>query len=81
MVAEWGVWSSKRNTRHKADFYREVGRQIGRFPNIRAMVHFDTPHNQEGRDSRVDATGESLRAYRWLGNLPVFQVEVTSGLS
>nr|BFE76500.1 hypothetical protein GCM10020092_098010 [Actinoplanes digitatis] len=25
MVAEWGVWTSKRNPGHKAEFYREVG--------------------------------------------------------
>ena len=81
MVAEWGVWSSKKNPSHKAEFYREVGRQIGRFPNIRAMVHFDTPHNQKGQDSRVDATPDALEAYRRLGRLPVFQVEVTNGLS
>ena len=81
MVAEWGVWSSKKNPGHKAEFYREVGRQIARFPNIRAMVHFDTPHNQEGRNSSVDATPESLAAYRWLGRLPVFQVRVQDGLS
>ncbi|HET6529753.1 MAG TPA: glycosyl hydrolase [Actinoplanes sp.] len=81
MVAEWGVWSSKRNPGHKAEFYREVGRQIGRFPNIRAMVHFDTPHNQKGMDSRVDATRESLAAYRRLGRMPIFQVEVSNGLS
>jgi hypothetical protein len=81
MVAEWGVWSSKKNPGHKAEFYREVGRQIGRFPNIRAMVHFDTPHDQKGQDSRVDATKESLDAYRRLGRLPVFQVQVTNGLS
>ena len=41
------------------------------------MVHFDTPHNQDGRDSRVDATTESLAAYRKLGRLPVFQVTVS----
>jgi hypothetical protein len=81
MVAEWGVWSSKRNPGHKAEFYREVGKQIGRFPNIRAMVHFDTPHNQKGQDSRVDTTKEALKAYRWLGKLPIFQVQVTNGLS
>jgi hypothetical protein len=80
-VAEWGVWSSKKNPGHKAEFYREVGRQISRFPNIRAMVHFDTPHNQEGRDSRVDSTPSALAAYRWLGNLPVFQVKVEDDLS
>jgi Glycosyl hydrolase family 26 len=81
MVAEWGVWSSKKNPGHKAEFYREVGRQIGNFPNIRALVAFDTPHNQEGRDSSVDATPASLAAYRWLGKLPVFQVKVTEDLS
>ncbi|AGZ39332.1 glycoside hydrolase family 26 protein [Actinoplanes friuliensis] len=80
MVAEWGVWSSKKNPGHKAEFYREVGKQIVKFPNIRAMVHFDTPHNQEGRDSRVDATPEALKAYRKLGKLPIFQVHVAPSL-
>jgi hypothetical protein len=78
MVAEWGVWSSKRNPGHKAEFYREVGRQIPHFPRIKAMVHFETPHNQDGRDSRVDVTPESLRAYRKLGSLPFFQVQVVT---
>jgi hypothetical protein len=76
MIAEWGVWSSRRNPGHKAAFYREVGRQIGRFRNIRAMVHFDTPHNQDGRCSSVDSTPDALAAYRWLGRQPVFRVEV-----
>jgi hypothetical protein len=77
MLAEWGVWSSKRDPGHKAEFYREVGRQIGRFPNIRAMMHFETPRSQKGRDSRVDATPQSLEAYRRLGRLPIFQVDIT----
>ena len=81
MIAEWGVWASKRNPGHKADFYREVADQIASFPNIRAMVHFDTPHNQKGMDSRVDATDDGLKAYRKLGRLPVFQVKVTNSLS
>ncbi|AGL14580.1 glycoside hydrolase family 26 protein [Actinoplanes sp. N902-109] len=76
MVAEWGVWSSRKNPGHKAEFYTEVGRQIGRFPKIRALVHFDTPHNQDGRSSSVDATAASLNAYRKLGKLPIFQVQV-----
>jgi hypothetical protein len=76
MVAEWGVWSSKKHPGHKAEFYQEVGRQIVRFPKIRALVHFDTPHNQSGRASSVDATKESLNAYRKLGKLPIFQVQV-----
>ena len=80
MVAEWGVWSSKKNPGHKAEFYREVGKQIGKFPNIRAMVHFDTPHNQQGRDSSVDTTPEALEAYRKLGKMPVFLVDVAPSL-
>jgi hypothetical protein len=80
MVAEWGVWSSKKNPGHKAEFYREVGRQIGNFPKIRALLHFDTPHNQDGRDSSVDATPAALEAYRTLGRMPVFQVDVAPSL-
>src|SRR3712207_6062576 len=80
MVAEWGVWHSKRNPHHKARFYRTVGQQIAHFPRIKALVHFDTPHNQDGRDSRVDSTPAALEAYRKLGSLPVFQVKVAPTL-
>jgi hypothetical protein len=75
MVAEWGVWASKRNPGHKAEFYREVGRQITAFPRIKALVGFDTPSNQKGMDSRVDSSPDALEAYRELGRLPIFQVE------
>jgi hypothetical protein len=76
MIAEWGVWSSKRNTAYKVDFYRELGQEIRRFPKIRAMVQFETPHNQKGQDSSVDSTPAALQAYRNLGKLPIFQVAV-----
>ncbi|WP_430788517.1 glycosyl hydrolase [Actinoplanes sp. G11-F43] len=76
MIAEWGVWFSKRNPGHMADFYREVGRQIGHFPGIKAMVHFETPANHKRQDSRVDSTPAALREYRRLGRLPVFQVSL-----
>jgi hypothetical protein len=76
MVAEWGVWHSNRNPDHKASFYRSVGAQIGWFPKIKALVHFETPSNQKGWDSRVDSTPEALSAYRELGSLPVFRVAV-----
>ena len=77
MIAEWGVWSSKKNTRYKADFYRRLGDEIRRFPKIRAMVQFETPSNQKGQDSSVDSTPSALRAYRSLSHLPIFQVTVT----
>ncbi len=77
MIAEWGVWSSKRYTGYKVDFYKELGDEIRRFPKIRAMVQFETPHNQKGQDSSVDSTPAALQAYRKLGRLPIFQVAVT----
>ena len=77
MIAEWGVWSFKRNTAYKVDFYRELGNEIRHFPKIRAMVQFETPHNQKGQDSSVDSTPAALQAYRRLGRLPIFQVAVT----
>lgn len=75
MVAEWGVWASRRNPAHQADFYRSVGKQIDEFPRIKALVHFDTPHDQRGRDSRPERTSAGLSAYRDLGRMPIFQVE------
>ena len=48
-----------------------------RFPKIKAMVQFETPHNQKGQDSSVDSTPAALQAYRKLGRLPIFQVAVT----
>lgn len=77
MIAEWGVWFSKRNPSHMAEFYREVGKQIKHFPGIKAMVHFETPGNHKGQDSSVDSTPAALREYRRLGKLPVFQVAVS----
>ncbi|MCO8277144.1 endoglucanase [Actinoplanes sp. TRM 88003] len=77
MLAEWGVWSSKRNPRYKAEFYRRLGTDIRQFPRIKAMVQFETPSNQKGQDSSVDSTPAALHAYRQLGRLPIFQVAVT----
>ena len=77
MLAEWGVWSSNRDKQYKADFYRRLGADVRRFPKIRAMVQFETPHNQKGQDSSVDSTPQALQAYRKLGRLPIFQVAVT----
>jgi hypothetical protein len=76
MVAEWGVWASPENPGHQADFYRSVARQITDFPRIKALVHFDTPSDQRGRDSRPERTSDGLAAYRELGRMPIFQVKI-----
>jgi hypothetical protein len=77
MIAEWGVWSYKGEAQYKVDFYRQLGVELRRYPKIRAMVQFETPHNQKGQDSSVDSTQAALQAYRNLGRLPIFQVAVT----
>lgn len=74
MLAEWGVWYSADNPGHQAVFYDSVARQIELFPRIKAMMYFDTPSQEQGRDSRVDRTAAGLRAYRRLGTSPIFAV-------
>jgi hypothetical protein len=51
-----------------------VGQQIQLFPRVKALVYFDTPSDQRGKDSRVDATPDSLLAYRRLGQASMFDV-------
>lgn len=75
MVAEWGLWQSQANPGHAADFYASVARQMALFPRVKAMIYFETPSNQDGRDSRVHVTVGGLTAYQELGRMPVFQVE------
>ena len=77
MLAEWGVWTSRRNTAYKAAFYRNLATQLRPFPKIKALVQFETPRNQKGQDSSVDSSRAALTAYRNLGRLPLFQVAVT----
>jgi len=78
MLAEWGVWYSSRNPGHMAEFYDSVARQISLYPRLKAMVYFDTPADQSGRDSRVDRTAEGLAAYQRLGADPTFDVSVAA---
>ncbi|BCJ32975.1 hypothetical protein Athai_04780 [Actinocatenispora thailandica] len=74
MIGEWGVWSGT-DAKHKAWFFDNVGAEIARYPRIRALLYFETPHDN-GRDSRVDRPAAALPAYRKLGALPIFQVTV-----
>lgn len=77
MVSEWGVWHASGNPSHRAHFYGTVGRQMPLFPRVKAMVYFDTPRDQRGRDSRVDRTPDGLAAYRTLGQERMFQVRLS----
>jgi hypothetical protein len=76
MLGEWGVWYSEKNPGHQAEFFDTVAAQIQSFPRMKALVYFDTPADQRGMDSRVDATPEALAAYRRLGRLSTFDVRI-----
>jgi hypothetical protein len=77
MLGEWGVWHSPKNPGHQAYFFDTVAKQIALFPRVKALVYFDTPADQRGKDSRVDRTQQGLSAYRVLGQERMFQVRVT----
>jgi hypothetical protein len=79
MLAEWGVWHSRRNPGHMARFYESVARQTPLFPRMKALVYFDTPGDQRARDSRPTRTEAGLAAFRRLGTYPYFQVELSTG--
>jgi glycosyl hydrolase family 26 len=81
MLAEWGVWHSRRNPHHMARFYDSVARQTPLFPRTKALVYFDTPADQRAMNSRPASTEAGLAAYRRLGSSPYFQVDLSTGLT
>jgi hypothetical protein len=73
MAAEWGVWYDRADPIHQAAVFASVGSEVLRYPQIKALVYFDTP-NDSGRSSSVTATPMALVAYRAMSALPQFQV-------
>lgn len=66
MVAEWGVFE---RPGFKAAFFDSVRRQIAAYPQIKALVYFDSPWAPRG-DTRFDTTPEAAEAFRRLGRSP-----------
>jgi beta-mannanase len=73
MLAEWGVYG---DASRKAAVFDTVLPELSRFPALKAMVYFDTPKDQGGRDIRIDASASSASAFRKVAAGPVFQVTV-----
>lgn len=67
MVAEWGVFGDER----KAAFYDSVRRQVKRYPQIKALVYFDSPRAPRG-DTRFDTDPGAGRAFTALATDPHF---------
>ncbi|WP_370021391.1 glycoside hydrolase family 26 protein [Planotetraspora sp. GP83] len=66
MIAEWGAFERSGMPRFKRDFYTSVGRQIDEYPQIKALVYFDSPLAPRG-DTRFDTTPGATRAFIQLG--------------
>lgn len=68
MVAEWGVFAHDA----KQPFFASVRQQIRRYPQIKALVYFDSPHAPRG-DTRFDASPAAERAFTELARDPYFR--------
>ncbi|MEU6999617.1 glycosyl hydrolase [Nonomuraea sp. NPDC046570] len=68
MVAEWGVFDRAA----KRDFYLSVRKQIRHYPQIKALVYFDSPRAPRG-DTRFDTDTAAGRAFSELARDPHFR--------
>jgi hypothetical protein len=72
MVAEWGVFERPHDRSFKRRFYESVSRQIKRYPQIKALLYFDSPHAPRG-DTSFDADQGADRAFAELARDPYFR--------
>ncbi|WP_020545200.1 glycoside hydrolase family 26 protein [Nonomuraea coxensis] len=72
MVAEWGVFERPRDPSFKRRFFESVGRQIKRYPQIKALIYFDSPQAPRG-DTTFDSDPGADRAFTRLARDPYFR--------
>ncbi|WP_067822312.1 hypothetical protein [Actinomadura kijaniata] len=76
MLSEWGGTEMTGDPAKKAELFRSIGRQIERFPALKALVYWEHHNGPKFGDTRVDASPQSLAAYRELGRRPYFNPPV-----
>ena len=77
MVAEWGVYHRIGKPADKAPAYASVRPELSKRPQIKAIVHFDTEHDDEGdRDISITSTKTGLAAFQKLATDPIFNVKL-----
>ncbi|AEV83877.1 endoglucanase [Actinoplanes sp. SE50] len=77
MVAEWGAYHRVGRATDKSFVYNSVIDQLQKRPAIKAIVHFDTKHDDEGdRDISINSSAASLKAFRKLAANPIFDVKL-----
>ncbi|GAA2583264.1 hypothetical protein GCM10010435_71270 [Winogradskya consettensis] len=77
MVAEWGVYHRVGMTADKTAAFRSVLPELARRKQIKAVVYFDTKHDDQGdRDISIDSTPANLAAFRKLAADKLFDVRI-----
>ncbi|GAB1688928.1 glycoside hydrolase family 26 protein [Krasilnikovia sp. M28-CT-15] len=77
MIAEWGVYHRIGKPTDKTAGYNSVLPELAKRPNIKAIVYFDTKHDDEGdRDISIDSTKANLAAFKTLAANPLFNVKI-----
>jgi hypothetical protein len=71
MLAEWGVTEYTPDISLKPKFFDSMPAQLARYPRIKAVVYFDSPHAILG-DTRIDSSSLSLAAFKRLVARPNF---------
>ncbi|MGN9840719.1 glycoside hydrolase family 26 protein [Nonomuraea sp. H19] len=72
MVAEWGVFERQDDPSFKKEFFASVRRQIKRYPQIKALLYFDSPRAPRG-DTSFDSNSAAGRAFTELARDPYFR--------
>ncbi len=74
MLAEWGVIDDPDRPRYKGRFFRNLSEQLTDFPQIRALVYFNSLEQVGGIGvTRIDSSRHALRWFRHLLDEPMFQ--------
>ncbi|MFI6599035.1 glycoside hydrolase family 26 protein [Nonomuraea sp. NPDC050536] len=72
MIAEWGVFERYQDRTFKQTFFNSVRTQIKHYPQIKALVYFDSPRAPRG-DTRFDSDPAAGRAFTELSRDPYFR--------
>jgi hypothetical protein len=73
MLAEWGVYGPAAD---KPQVFATVLPELPRLPAIKAMVYFDTTHDQAGRDISIGSSPAALAKFQQLAAAPLFDVRL-----
>lgn len=71
MLAEWGVGERPGDAAYKAGIFDQVARKLHMWPNLRALVYFDSFDADVAGDVSITTSDQALAAFRSMVNSPV----------